>query len=136
MCQYNDIQISAELNRTLQKEGFIYAYKVVCKHLLITPRHPCVLGSMYYSHRWKIGTNISESYSPTYKEVPQLPKSTAHGFHVYLDKPYWYIPPANRVIKVKCKKEDFVSAGIFNSTKTAVFNAVELSKEEYDKAIR
>lgn len=150
MCLVYVADIDAKVRARLNKDGFIYAYKVVNLRYGSSSAEPRSdekrmyytkpgLISQFYQFVWKRGWNVSNRPTTNLGYTFE-PTQIGCGIHVFLNKKDAIARRAKSygqvVIRVKCYAEDFVAAGNDNGNliKSAVFTKVKLEPDEWMKA--
>jgi hypothetical protein len=125
MCLTYSEKLTNLYQKQLDKNGFIIAYKALrCadgklhSFYRAYPYSTTVVQAYYYSKQSNKTLNIQMYKAPKYVE---------RGIHVFLNKPnkfsYNYYTDVV-LVPVKCLKEDFIAAGMFEKHRSAVFKKV------------
>lgn len=130
MCQERCVITNIITDTRLKISGQITGWKVLC----ITGGR---LKSVYFNHTWEPG--INKANKAKYLTMEQAGQANIHVFLRKKDAMQYIMDndKSIRLIPVTCKKEHFMGAGKnFYGCRTAMFTQVELSQEEYDKAMK
>ena len=86
---------------------------------------------------YSAGVVLSDRSSTEITSEEQSSLEVNNGIHVYLEEKDCHggLMQFYRVVPVQCKLEDLVAIGEFDGTKSAVFTKVEITKEEWNKAV-
>lgn len=147
MCMIINHEATKRLREQLDEEGFIWCYKVVVKNRqLRTLNGYYQLESPFQGDVWRSGVRQSTRHSTRLKPKEQSRNIVLLGFHLFLAREgaEAYMPDGRtEIIKVKCRKSDFVRAGTFSVYNpelshygVAVFTKVEVPRREHRKAIK
>lgn len=113
MCLHINSSIAEQVKKRLEEDGEIIGYKFVTKN-----KHQTVYQGTYYN---KSTTVCSDRLSSALTNQEKNYGVIHRGIHVFLDEKSaarhmkaFVRPSPCKVIKVLCKKEDFVAAGTFD----------------------
>lgn len=132
MCLKVDGDVQDRFLKKLEREGEVTCYKVVRKHVSGQFTTPYRSTSVYLNRLFKAFLRPNE------KKFMQKSKyvtgnSIFKGIHVYLTRAdardHARHSSILKIVKVKCKKENFVAAGMFSHRKSAVFTEVFVTDE-------
>ena len=142
MCLNINDAITAKVRKRLEKgKARFWVLRKVLGGVLQSPFYPCEDGSVWRGP----GVHKSSRSIMEHSDYEKFHSELHRGYHAFetraaaaklmADDVWLATVPCPIIVPVYGRKEDFIGAGRFNGSHSAVFTKLEITKADFDKAV-